>query len=178
MTLIGIPDVESSAWISDCGRYRYSLLRRWALGPLATFIMLNPSTADADQDDPTIRRCIGFARRWDCGGLFVMNLYALRSTDPRGLWLVDDPIGPQNDDMLANVVELAQARRALVIAAWGANAPQERVDQVLELPGMDHLQALGVTQTGAPKHPLARGRHRIPDDTVPCSWPPREQVPA
>lgn len=74
---------EQSATISECGRYRYRLTRRFADGPCATFVMLNPSTADETIDDPTIRRCRNFAIREGCGGLVVVNLFAYRATDPR-----------------------------------------------------------------------------------------------
>ena len=89
-------EIERAAVISKCGAYRYSLTRKWSDAPLLSFVMLNPSTADAKEDDPTIRRCIGFARREGAGGLIVANLYALRSSSPEALWAARDPIGPQN----------------------------------------------------------------------------------
>src|SRR3954454_15761859 len=91
--------LEQNAVISACGRYRYLLSRQ--VGPglrTATFIMLNPSTADATNDDPTIRRCIGFARQWGCGRLAVLNLFAVRATDPAEMKRADDPVGPENRD--------------------------------------------------------------------------------
>src|SRR6185312_12359012 len=110
----------TSAYISDCGRYRYGLGREWdyPAKPALTFIMLNPSTADAEQDDPTIRRCIGFAKRDGFGALTVLNLYALRATDPRELERADDPKGPENDTML----RLHLKRGGTFVAAWGACA--------------------------------------------------------
>lgn len=135
--------------------YRYELTRSWArAGSLATFIMLNPSTADATNDDPTIRRCIGFARSWGCNGLYVGNLYALRSTEPKGLWVHPDPVGPDNDEHLTDLADRALFFGWPLVAAWGANAKPERVAQVLALPGMENLQALGITKSGAPRHPL------------------------
>lgn len=95
----------SSAEISPCGQYRYKLMRSilqvvgW--DKPALFIMLNPSTADADIDDPTVRRCIGFAKREMCSSLTVVNLYALRATDPRQLMKHQNPVGPLNDQWLA-----------------------------------------------------------------------------
>ncbi len=86
--------VTKEAVISDCGRYRYRLTRRWGDGPLLSFIMLNPSTADAEVDDPTIRRCMGFARRDGYGGIVVGNLYAFRTTKPKALFAADNPLGP------------------------------------------------------------------------------------
>lgn len=171
MSLFDWADTESSAYLSECGRYRYTLIRRWGSGPCATFVMLNPSIADAERNDNTITRCIGFAQRWGMAGLVVVNLYALISTDPKGLWLVDDPIGPENDTILRRMAAGAITDGRPLVAAWGANARPERVAQVLELPGMDRLTALGVTKFGAPKHPLARGRHRIPDHSPLEAWP-------
>lgn len=138
--------------------YRYTLHRVLDAGaPRATcaFIMLNPSTADATRDDPTIRRCIGFARAWGFRHLRVVNLFALRSTDPRGLLAVPDPIGPHNDRHLARIVREAE----LVIAAWGVAAPIRRLVAARAaavralLPDVA-LHSLRLTRSGAPAHPL------------------------
>lgn len=139
-----------SAVLSADATYRYRLVRQWGPGPRATFVMLNPSTADATADDPTIRRCMGFPRSWGLDCIVVVNLYAYRSTDPRALWTAADPVGPDNDRHL----RLAAADPGPLVAAWGAHARQDRVDQVLALPGFDRLQALGRTRAGAPRHPL------------------------
>lgn len=147
-------DRQRDAVISLCGRYRYRLTRQWANGPTATFIMLNPSTADALTDDPTIRRCLAYARAWDCGSLTVVNLYAWRATDPRQLWTVEDPVGPDNDSHLVEAAQAAGRTGAPLVAAWGANAKTDRIAQVLSLTGMGALTALDVTTTGQPKHPL------------------------
>ena len=91
-----MPRPGSTAVISGCGTYRYLLTRRAGPGErAAAFILLNPSTADAATDDPTIRRCLGFARRWGCGRFFVLNLFAFRATYPAELRWADDPIGPR-----------------------------------------------------------------------------------
>jgi len=156
-----------SAVLSDCGTYRYSLTRDWtASGRRAVFIMLNPSTADATQDDPTIRRCIRFAQRFGCDGLRVVNLYGLRSTDPAALWEHPDPVGPDNDAYIEHALWSAETTDAPVIAAWGANARQDRIDQVLGLHGMLSCQALGLTKTGQPRHPLYLRR-----DAELVQWP-------
>lgn len=160
----------SDALISDDLRYRYWLTRRWNTGPVATFVMLNPSTADAHLDDPTIRRCIGYAKAWGCGGLTVVNLYALRSTDPKGLWYVDDPVGPDNDSHLSAFATVARQQGWPLVAAWGANARPDRVAHVLTLPGMAALTALGTTKDGAPRHPLY-----LRADAQPTTWP--EETP-
>jgi hypothetical protein len=144
-----------SAIISACGTYRYVLSRDGDLtshkGP-AVFIMLNPSTADAELDDPTIRRCRSFAQTWGCNGIRVVNLYALRSTDPAALWTHSDPVGPDNDDWLERIALAAPE----VVCAWGANAKADRVREVatrLTTAGVQ-LKCLGTTKHGAPRHPL------------------------
>lgn len=139
-----------SAKISDCGQYRYTLTRGDA--PRLCFVMLNPSTADATLDDPTIRRCLGYAKREGCAGLEVLNLYALRATNPADLWKHHDPVGPDNDRELY----WAASRYMRMVAAWGANAKPDRVKQVrniLEGNGIT-LFHLGLTKDGSPKHPL------------------------
>jgi hypothetical protein len=146
--------IQKDALLSPCGRYRYWLTREWGPGATVVFVMLNPSIADAAIDDPTIRRCIGFARSWGYGALAVVNLYALRSTDPKGLWLADDPVGPDNDMWLTRFATGAEATDAPVVAAWGANARTDRIDAVKALSGMHRLSALGLTKDGQPRHPL------------------------
>lgn len=151
--------LKSSAEISECGRYRYWLRRSYlhgGNGQVVAFLMLNPSTADALQDDPTIRRCLAFTRAWGYSILSVRNLFALRATDPKELLTAEDPIGPQND------AELLALRTAhLVIAAWGAKVPFGRDRKVLELLAGVPLFCLGTTKDGSPRHPLyVRGNQR------------------
>jgi hypothetical protein len=95
----------------------------------ALFVMLNPSTADARLDDPTIRRCRGFAKLWDCNGLAVADLYALRSADPAALWSHPDPVGRDNDDYLWNFARECGD----VICAWGSNARPEHAARVASI---------------------------------------------
>lgn len=148
-----MPDLfqTSSAAISPCGQYRHWLRRRWSAGPTCGFIMLNPSTADADADDPTIRRCIGFARREGCGGLLVANLFQLRATDPKELARHPDPVGPNSDHHLLDV---AGESDGPLIAAWGAHQfAADRAAYVSAMFGI-HCVCLGKTRDGHPRHPL------------------------
>lgn len=141
--------MTKSAVISACGQYRYELWRRWAEGPHVLFIMLNPSTADGQVDDPTIRRCVSFAKRWGYGALCVANLFAFRSTDPTQMKKVLDPIGPDND---ATLIRLAR-QAGLVIAAWGSHGSHlGRSKKVLQM--LPAVKALHLTQGGDPGHPL------------------------
>jgi hypothetical protein len=140
------------ASISACGTYRYWLSRWWGDGfRVATFVMLNPSTADAHADDPTIRRCIGFAKRLGANALRVVNLYALRSPDPDDIFEDPDPVGPRNDNTI-----YAERLSDWVIAAWGAHsaATPGRVARVRELLAGREVHCLGRTKSGAPRHPL------------------------
>lgn len=164
MSGVSIVDtVDRWAEISDDGLYRYRLGRRWdASLPECVFIMLNPSIANASQDDPTIRRCISFAKSLGCGSLLVGNLYAFRATDPRDLFRAGEPTGGARND--AALTELF-ARGATTVAAWGAHAKPERVAEVLRLPGADRLTALATTKTGAPRHPLY-----VPGTATPTAW--------
>jgi hypothetical protein len=145
-----------TAVISPGDTYRY-LLKRTAesMAPMrstALFVMLNPSTADAQLDDPTIRRCRGFAKLWDCNGLAVANLYALRSKEPAALWSHPDPVGPDNDDYLWNFARECGD----VVCAWGSNARPERAARVASImrDAGARLWCLGTTKDGSPRHPL------------------------
>jgi hypothetical protein len=146
--------LRGDAAISDCGTYRYALTRHWGAEPSLRFVMLNPSTADAALDDPTIRRCIGFARREGFGGLVVLNLYAYRATDPKALLTCADPVGPGNDDMLRAHMRSSVGVARPVVAAWGTNARVDRVKQVLDLCPEVDWRCLGTTKDGHPRHPL------------------------
>ena len=142
------PEIRCDAAISDCGRYRWWLSRTWGDAPPLVFIGLNPSTADASQDDPTIRRCIGFARRERCGGLLMLNLFAFRATDPHLLYGVPDRVGGENNRYLRT---LATGK---VVAAWGAHAlAPARAAEVRKLLSVP-LLCLGTTKDGSPRHPL------------------------
>lgn len=143
----------SDAVFSPCRTWRYTLTRTWdAALPVCNFLMLNPSTADETASDPTVTRCLGFARRWGYGTLIVTNIFAYRSTDPRGLLTTPDPVGPDND---AAIVDVA-GRADRVIAAWGVHgalANRERAVLRLLKPVRWPL-CLGRTKGGHPRHPL------------------------
>lgn len=145
----------AGAVISECGLYRYRLWRRWGPGPQVLWIMLNPSTADAYTDDPTIRRCAGFTRAWGCDGFEVVNLFARRATNPRSLHRLADPYGPLN----AHQLRISTADQwAHIVAAWGAAAAAMPIDlwgaegNIRYL--VDTIECLGTTKAGHPKHPL------------------------
>lgn len=146
--------VRRSATLSVCRRYRYTLTRLWDQGrPLIVFVGLNPSTADGRRDDPTVRRCVGFARDWGYGALVLVNLFALRSTDPARLRRARDPIGPENDDWISRLVQAA----TMIVAAWGAHGDLRGRDRrVLEL--LPTVFCLGRTRDGHPRHPLYLAR--------------------
>lgn len=142
--------MEGNAVFSRCRRYRYVLQRTWDANlPTVLFVALNPSTADEIQDDPTVRRCIGFARSWGFGRLVLANLFALRSTDPAALAVAQDPIGPRNNTWLRRLSSDAE----LTIAAWGVHGALRRRDQrVLAI--LRDVHTLGRTKAGHPRHPL------------------------
>lgn len=153
-----------SAVFSPCRTWRYALYRIWdeTKPPLAV-IGLNPSTADETQDDPTVRRCIRFARDWGYGGLVMLNMFAFRSTDPAGLRSAADPRGPENDQRLLD--ETAQRR---VLCAWGTHGSlfgrDSTVTTMLTKASRD-LVCLGRTKDGYPRHPLY-----VRADTRPEPW--------
>ena len=146
------------AVFSEDRRYRYLLERRVGDSPKRVlFIMLNPSKADEKYNDPTIRRCIGFAREWGFGLLHVVNLLALMSTDPRALLKADDPVGPGNDAAIRRALKVADT----VVLAWGNHglSHDKRVMQVTEMACQSaQPYCLGVTMKGAPRHPLRLAR--------------------
>lgn len=144
----------SGATISEDGLYRYDLFRRWHHdGENILWIMLNPSTADASIDDPTIRRVVGFSKRWGYTTAWVVNLFALRATDPKELKRAADPVGMLNDYVIRDRIEKADA----IVAAWGAHGDYKLRSMEIEriVNNMDRrLLCLGVTQAGHPRHPL------------------------
>ena len=150
--------MRTSARFSPCGAYRYHLTRRWAEGEMLTFVMLNPSTADADLDDPTIRRCIGFARREGAAGLQVVNLFAYRATKPKDLWAaraVQNIVGPENERVLEDAA--ASANSFPLVCAWGAAAGDRATFFLAWMRARPtRLACLGLTLGGHPVHVLRR----------------------
>ena len=116
------------AVISPDGKYRYSLTRQWSDKPLVAWVMLNPSTADDNADDPTIRRCIAFSINWGFGGLKVYNLFAYRSTNKNVLLTVKDPVGPDNDEFIKSACTFGLK----LILGWG-NLPARLVPRSLSV---------------------------------------------
>lgn len=153
------PEAAKDATFSACRKYRYTLKRRWdGAKEYMVFVMLNPSTADANLDDPTIRRCIGFAKREGAGGIVVLNLYALRSTDPVNLHRVHDPVGPDNDSAIRFFARAASHRGAPVVFAWGTlgkiKPGRDRHVAALFVAAGCKPKCLGLSSDGSPLHPL------------------------
>lgn len=147
---------QSGADFSPCKKYRYRLWRTWDDQPPAVFVMLNPSTADEVENDPTVERCERRARAMGFGGLRVANIFALRSTDPSALYQHADPIGPGNDAAILESVTGA----GLVICAWGGhgilNGRGAAVLSMLRRAGITP-HYLKLNNDGTPKHPLYVG---------------------
>lgn len=143
-------EVKRDARLSCCGRYRYVLTRTWDYGaPVVLMIGLNPSTADATKDDPTVRRCVGFARDWGFGGLALANLFAFRATAPLALLSAHNPVGPENDAWIRRLVASASA----VVVSWGVHGGLQGRDQKV-LAQIPTPLCLGRTKDGFPRHPL------------------------
>lgn len=145
--------MQRAAALSPCRTWRYTLERIWDVTKsIVVFVLLNPSTADATQDDATLRKGIGFAKRWGYGGVVFVNLFAFRSTDPKNLsYNYEGMVGPDNDH---HIVEQVQ-RAALVVLAWGVYGGHlSRDAHVLKLLRGTPLWHLGRTKDGHPKHPV------------------------
>lgn len=154
--------LEAGADLRGKGRqYRYALWRIWDRAlPAVMFIGLNPSTADAKSDDPTLVRCMGFARDWGYGGVYTANLFAFRATDPRDMKTARAPVGCDNDRV---ILELA-GKVDKVIAAWGNDgAYLDRADAVRRL--LPKLYYLKMNRSGQPAHPLY-----LPKGLKPRAW--------
>lgn len=149
-------DAASEAIYSDCETYRYALTREWGKGPRLLWVMLNPSTASELANDPTVERCERRSRGLGYGGFRVVNLFALRATDPRRLRQVADPVGPQNGAALVEAADWADA----ILCGWGRDGAlfgQDRAVMPLLRQSGKAICHLGLTQAGQPKHPLYIG---------------------
>jgi len=138
-------------WGGPNQEYRYTLWRIWDDSlPIVQWIGLNPSTADEHRDDPTIRKCVGFARRWGAGAICMTNLFAWRDTKPANMMRVADPVGPENDRILQEVAKHATIR----VAAWGNHGVHlNRAEIVTKM--IPDLSMLRINEaTGQPGHPL------------------------
>jgi hypothetical protein len=178
--------VFGSSEISDCQQYRYRLGRMWGDGPKVCFIGLNPSTADAEKDDPTVRRWSNFARAWGYDGFYAVNLFPFRSSSPAECrrWVEGpgDNLGHTRSRLHAMESNLDRIRMVLeetdlVVACWGAgNWDPEWAEEILsriKILGHD-VSVFGLTAGGHPIHPMARGKHRVPDDAKPVLWRAKE----
>ena len=160
--------------------FRYELRRIWADDlTLLVAVMLNPSTADAESDDQTIRRLMALARNWGEGGLLIVNLYAYRASAPKALAGAKDAVGPCNATFLEAAMLYAGGHGRRALAAWGAPPPSlakadhamrsRQVTAMAKAHGVD-LYCLGATRDGHPMHPMARGKQHIPRDVMPNVW--------
>lgn len=147
--------------LSPCRTYRYALWREWAGGKgYAMFVGLNPSTADETQDDPTIRRCVAFAKAWGYAGLCMVNLFAFRATNPADMMNAADPVGPDNDQTLRSLAEAA----GVVVAAWGVHGTYGGRHTAVRAM-LPRLHCLRLTKHGHPGHPLY-----LPKTLTPVEW--------
>jgi len=148
----------------DPPTYRYVLDRKFLdteSNRIAIFVLLNPSQADENVGDPTVRRCMAYARRWNCSGLTVLNIFALRSTDPKALYTHHEPIGSENDYYIGRTIRQAYLRSPadpIVICGWGAHGRfKDRGKRVLSLLREQLAKppcALRLLSDGTPAHPL------------------------
>lgn len=166
------PDQMSAVLCGPGDMYRVELRRVWnAALPLLPVGMLNPSTADHRVNDPTVLTLIHFGKLWGYGGLLIVNQKSFRASSPKDMQAAVDPIGPDNDRYVVAAMEYASAHGGKFLAAWGNDGfdRQAWFVKLAERHGVE-LMCLGTTLSGAPKHPLARGVHRIARDQQPVTW--------
>jgi hypothetical protein len=161
---LAIETSDCGAEFSECRRWRYALWRYWGdRDNLVAFVGLNPSTADESRNDPTVTRCINYAKAWGFGGMYMLNAFAWRDTDPRGMKMQPDPVGPGNDAAL----RMYGQRARLVVGAWGNHGTH--LGRAAAIPGVigRPIHCLTVTSTGQPGHPLY-----LKSSLVPQLWTP------
>lgn len=168
------PDGHAGATMSDDGLFRYSLWRRWARGRQMTFVMLNPSTAGAAKDDPTLRRCIRFAKSQGCGRVTVVNLFPYRTHKPKYLLEardagIDVTGGPDGGAPILSAIDGVTSHGDILVAAWGAHPiakSSTRAVLIAEVAERIPVRCYGMTKDGSPKHPLY-----LPADSPLIAWP-------
>ncbi len=148
--------MEKEAKISTCERYRYSLTRIWDGDlPPVNIIGLNPSRADESFDDPTVRRCVNFAKSWGFGTLWLTNLFAYRAVEPKDIKIIDDPVGPDNDEYIKTFAHHARLCGSYTVLAWGNHGVyKNRAEAVLHLLEAYTVKVISTTKKGQPAHPL------------------------
>ncbi len=155
---------ESGATFSECSTYRYRLWRKWDSGPTVSFLMLNPSTADENRNDPTIERCHRRAVAMGFGALDVINIFSFRATDPKDLKKAKDPVGPETDAIVLESTLSAD----MTICAWGSHGDHKNRDKEVRLLLKTNdvpVHVLTLTSKGQPGHPLY-----IPYSKTPQLW--------
>ncbi len=165
-----------TAILSTCETYRYELERIWdELRPVLVVCMLNPSRADARVNDPTVQALTHFATLWGYGGIRIVNLYAFRASKPREMFrqLEGVRIGPDNSKHLQAAIEFSKSQGGRMLVAWGRGGELDGLDKWFANRAVSQgvtLICLGRTKDGHPKHPMARGQHRIPRDQQPMLY--------
>jgi hypothetical protein len=165
------PFEACNAVFSPCRIWRYALRRQWSTGDRVCFILLNPSTADETQDDPTIRRCIRYAKDWGYGGMVLGNIFAFRATNPCDMRAAADPVGKLNDSWLLALAAEAQGN---IVCGWGNHgAFMGRGAAVLQMLRENDWKpkALAKTGTGEPGHPLYLRANLLPFEIAPSPYP-------
>lgn len=162
--MVDNPFVEKGAHFSPDRKYRYTLWRIWEpTFPRLNWLMLNPSTADENVEDPTIAKCIRFAKLWKYGSVHITNIFSYRATDPEDMKKVDDPVGPNNDWYVWSNANQAD----LVICAWGNHGVHMgRSEHVRAMLKDVKTHCLKINQTGEPQHPLY-----LPFKQLPIPYP-------
>lgn len=162
-----VRDVKGTAIFSDCSRFRYVLTRSWNdEKPKLCFIGLNPSIATAEINDPTIRRCMGYAMDWGLGGILMLNLFAYRATDPADMFKARkrgvDITGGRRNYFEAMREYISEYQAALTIAAWGNHGGGRGREALREIPRIHYLR---LNANRSPAHPLY-----LPSDLRPTLW--------